>query len=209
MTQFLSSHLITATACGLLLPAFAAAWTPYGSSPYGNPSATAKPPAGLEAPAMPHPSMPGYANPPYGTDPRFPNAPYGFGPQMPGAGFIPEFWTPNYPEQFGTTAGPPRFFLSRSATSDAYVLDIRLENMEPTQIQVDIQGPWIRISSQNTREDVSEERFDDGRGFMRSYSYSSGSNSKRIPMPRDADPAAMTREDTADSVRITLPRQNP
>ena len=191
----------------ILLPAFVLAWTPYGYGPYDNPDNVGTPPAEPNAQQMPYPSMPSYGIPPYGTDPKFPGTPYGYPPQMPGPGFLPELGQPGSPSPFGTPGRQPRFTLSRSATSDAYILDIQLHNMEPTQVQIDIQGQWIRVGSTDTREDIREESFDAGRGFMRSYSYSSGSSAKRLVLPRDADPAGMTREDAAGSVRISIPRK--
>lgn len=215
MSNITHKRRVHASALGtlILLPAFAAAWTPYGYGPYGGAWDAAAPPAGAEMPPYqsnagraPSSGAPGSGYPPYPAGPAFPRAPYDYATPMPGAPFGSGIAPPDGAAESPRIGGPPRFSLSRSSTSDAYIIDIRLDDMEPTQLQVDVQGPWIRIGRQDTREDMREERFDDGRGFVRSYSYSSGSNSRRISLPRDADPDAMRREDAGNSVRIIIPR---
>lgn len=79
--------------------------------------------------------------------------------------------------------------------------------MTPQEVQVRSEGPWILVSKDNSLQQLQEERFDDGHGFMRRFSYSSGTATRRFALPRDADPAAMRREESEDAVRIVIPRR--
>jgi hypothetical protein len=200
-------------------PALACAWTPYGYGPSdpwtggpspsqppaapgqeGSPPSTATPPyPGQEAPYPPDYPYPGFGGP--GFEPYGP----GFGSQPPG---YPPFGPP---PGFGGferrgPAGPGG--ISRQATEDAYILEIPLEGMKPEDIQVSTQGRWISISRGQTAQQTRQETFDQGRGYVRSFSYSTGSGARRLTLPRDADPEAMSREDGEDAVRILIPRRH-
>jgi len=205
MTKLPSLRLFVAAALGLF-PALALTWTPYDCGPFSNLGSGTALPAGSTYPNMPYRGMPEYGNPYAGAAGGFPAMPYGYGLGMPGQVFAPIYNPLGHVQRFGAMNKASGFFVTQRATGDAYVLDIALNNMQPAQLQVDIRGPWIRISAKDTREDMREEQFGDGRGFMRSYSYSSGSNVQRIALPRDANPAGMRRENTADSVHIFIPR---
>jgi HSP20 family molecular chaperone IbpA len=97
--------------------------------------------------------------------------------------------------------------LARDATDDAYNLTIELGGMSPDEIQVLAQGQWLVIKRGHTEQQVQKESFDDGRGYMRSFSYSSGTASRRLSIPRDGDLSAMSREDGKGTVRISIPRR--
>jgi len=83
----------------------------------------------------------------------------------------------------------------------------RMYGIKAEEIQVDLDGRSIRLSRDASAKKSREETLDDGRGYMRSYSYSSGRSSRRIPLPQDADGGAMRREDSAEKVRVIIPRR--
>lgn len=195
-----------------LAPSLALAQTPaapgYGPAPaappmqgYPAPPDFSAPPGfmgrsgdGLEPPGLPNfPAPPGYMGP--GGDAFQP--PPGFsGP--PGMS-APDRGIP------GRSGGPLRF--NQSVTAEGYVLEIPLEGMKAEEIQVDVQGRSLRISRDTSTRTSREDNFDDGRGYQRSYSFSSGRTSRRLPLPPDADGAALQRQDSADQVRILIPRR--
>ena len=162
------------------------------------------------------PAAPGYgpASPPMqGYPPPLPDFPAPPGFMGPGGYDFqppPDFSVPpgmsapklGVPSHFG---GPLR--LNQSVTAEGYVLEIPLEGMKAEEIQVDVEGRSLRISRDTSAKTSREDRFDDGRGYQRSYSFSSGRTSRRLPLPPDADGAAMQRQDSADQVRILIPRR--
>ncbi|AGA92109.1 molecular chaperone (small heat shock protein) [Thioflavicoccus mobilis 8321] len=115
---------------------------------------------------------------------------------------------PGYPEP------PPRhrgggLRVSQTMTDDAYVLEIPLDGQRPESIQVEPQGHGLLIRRDNSAQVSEESRFDDGRGYARRYSYSTGRTSRRLSVPRDGDLAALSREDGPDSIVIRIPRHQP
>ncbi|MEA3275241.1 MAG: Hsp20/alpha crystallin family protein [Pseudomonadota bacterium] len=214
---------------GILLSGTATAWTPYGGGPYdpgsSQPGAPGQDPGfgyGLGfPPAPPYPET--FGRTPYGPDlaPGYPppeppaaenqTPSPDSAPQAPG---YPAYGPPpGYPRSFPgydrpRFGGPPsRFQISRETSEDAYILDIRLSGMKPEEVQVRTEGRWILISQDRSEQQAQEDSFDDGRGFTRSYSFSSGTASRRLSVPRDADLSAMTREESDDSIRILIPRR--
>ena len=139
----------------------------------------------------------------------------GFGP---GSGFQPPS-PPDFSQApgFGGSPGPgERLPLTRSTgplrfnqtvTAEGYVLEIPLEGLKADQVRVDFDGRALRLSRQTSASQSRADSFDEGRGYQRSFSYSSGRSSRRIPLPPDADGAAMKREDQADKVVILIPRR--
>jgi HSP20 family molecular chaperone IbpA len=97
--------------------------------------------------------------------------------------------------------------INRRTTDDAYVIDIELRNLRPDEVQVQAQGRWLSIGRDTSAEEVRQEQFDDGRGYMRSFSYSTGSTSRRMGLPPDADPAGMQREERENGLTIRIPRK--
>ena len=112
--------------------------------------------------------------------------------QPPGFGYMP--------------AAPLR--ISRQVTPDAYLLRITPGDGKTADVQVTPRGRVLEISRATGSETTEERSFDDGRGYMKSFSYSSGSTSRRIPVPPDADLSAMTREESDGTVLIRIPRQS-
>lgn len=187
----------------LLAPALALAQTPAAPG-YG--------PAAPPAQGYPPPGQ-GYQPPVQGFPPPLADypAPPGFtGPGGYGFPSPPDFPVPpgmSAPERGmpGRPGGPLRF--NQSVTAEGYVLEIPLEGMKAEEIQVDVEGRALRISRDTSAKTTREDSFDEGRGYQRSYSFSSGRTSRRISLPPDADGAAMQRQDSADQVRILIPRR--
>lgn len=211
---------------GVALPPLAAAWTPYGYGPYG----PGQHPGFREAPQYPETGPGSYETPPpppaygpgaYGSgmdgshDATAPQTANGAPPEGPAPwargypGFAPRMSGPRGgPGTGGRSFGPPSGFrLQREASEDAYILTIELDGMGPEQIQVRTQGQWIVLSRERTEQQIQKDSFDDGRGYRRSFSYSSGTASRRLSVPRDGDLTAMSREDSENSVRIRIPRR--
>jgi hypothetical protein len=184
--------LIVAT-LWLAASGYAAAWTPYSTGTYGPES---------------EPRYPG--NYPETVSPGTPEAsPYPSYPSPPAFGPPPEMGMPGgFPGMQPPGMGPSGGFqISRTASPDAYTLTIRLHGLKPEQVQIQTQGQWMRISEVGSQQQVQEDTFDQGRGYMRSYSYSSGTASRQFSVPRDGDLSAMKREDSGDTIRITIPRK--
>jgi len=204
------------------------AWTPYGYGPYGPgyygvyPGAI--PPelrtgAMTDEPQLPPSVGPGGGSaspsgdqssvetqqPPYGESPYEGVAP----PMQAYPGYGPWSGPPwGSPSFGGASFGPPsRFRISRATSDDAYTLTIGLDGMSPEEVQVRAQGQWITISRKHTEQREQNDSFDDGHGFMRSFSYSSGTASRRLSVPADGDLSAMSREDGGGSILIRIPRR--
>ncbi len=216
-------------ASGMGLSPLSMAWTPYGYSPYGpgyqGGSPEVAPPAaptsqgGASEPSSPYPPAPtgesgsqwGY---PYGAPGQGspsgdasqgfepPPPPYpGYGPG-PGPGSFG-----GYPGPRGSSFGPANgMHISRATSPDAYELTIELTGASPQDIQVRAQGQSILISRESSTEQVQKDSFDNGRGYTRSFSYSSGTSSRRLRVPPDADLSAMSRTDAESSIHIRIPR---
>jgi HSP20 family molecular chaperone IbpA len=205
----------------MLIPILTLAWTPYGSGPnQGYPN----------GPDQGAPMDPGGT--PFGYDRSFGRD---FGPDF-DEGFFPDFdrffgqpfsgrsregrdRTPPYgppmsgPESYqgGFGRGGPMgrsggLRIDRRATDDAYLLDIQLSGIKPTEVEVRVQGPWILISRTSSAQSDEKETMSDGRGYRQSFSYSSGSMSRRFNLPQDADGTALQRQDADDAIHISIPR---
>jgi HSP20 family molecular chaperone IbpA len=87
------------------------------------------------------------------------------------------------------------------------LLTVDLDGMGPEEVQIRTQGQSIVISRAHSAQELQKDSFDDGRGFVRSFSYSSGTSSRRLSVPRDADLSAMSREDGEGRIQIRIPRQ--
>lgn len=220
--------LIAALSGGLVLPAMA--WGPYGSGPWsGYP---APPGMGTYGPGFPPFSPPAYPfpdgnalpntsarnmggtgtpsrqpdenTPPNAPTPVLPSPDYGAYP-----GYGPYARPFQGPPGFGRRdpSGPAGFRLSRAATDDAYTLTIELDGMDPATVQVHTQGNRLILRRTHTTQQTQKNDFGDGRGFARGFSYSSGTVSRSLWIPKDGIPSAMSREDGEDSIRLRIPRR--
>ena len=121
-------------------------------------------------------------------------------------------WSP-YGQGLGQSygGGPWRsagFRISRDADRDNYYVTIRLGGIDPQDLSITVErGRWLAIRRQGANTSHFEDQSDDRGGYYRSYSYSSSSGVRRLSLPRNADAAAMQRENGADLVKITIPRR--
>ena len=136
---------------------------------------------------------------------------YGYGPLPPGQGGAlpdvpppPTLSSPDRPG-FPRAGGPLRF--NQTVTAEGYILEIPLDGLKAEDIQVQIDGRSLRLSRDTSTQKTREETLGDGQGYLRSYSFSSGRSSHRLPLPPDAEGGAMRREDGAEQVRIIIPRR--
>ena len=197
------------TGCfALLLAAGASAgdWTPSAA-----PAMPGDAPISAPAQPSPEPSAPGMAQPP-----AYPPAGMPLPPQLP-AGMTPPagpFGTaggeaaPEYDAQTGRTSfDVAGVRLVQSRTDDAYLLDIELRGLPAEQVEVRPAGNGLLLVVQRKAETSRAETSDNGYGYRRSWSYGSARSVKRLPAPPDADVLAMQREDTDDTVHISIPRR--
>ncbi len=135
-------------------------------------------------------------------------APYGQG-LMPGYGSP----TGSYGEPYGYGAPPSQpqqgFRIIRDADPTAYYILVSTGGIEPQAVQVRAEGRWLLIGLDRSKQDTTQQQFDEGRGYVRSYSFSSGQTNRRFTLPQDADLQGMKREDGDKEVRITIPRHQP
>ena len=202
----------------VLSASIATAWTPSDEPPRvdGEPA--------LPAPAQgPYPDI--YGPPPDMYMGGYPAYAPGY-PTGPNTAAYPPM-EPGYPPYYGQPggysggpaagdqggAGPLTFaFAGMEVTQDrsdeAYTLDIALNGVDPSLIRITPMpmGRGLMIVSEQSTQTSREETYNDGRGFSRSYSYSSGRNVKRLPVPPDAELSAMRREDADGRILVSIPR---
>lgn len=158
--------------------------------PSGSETAVQAPPSGAEAGGSPpSPRGPNGEPVPFG-------APYGY-PYGP-----PPF------SRWGDRPGamPGQLRVTREVTDDAYVVHILVSDGKTEEVQVTPLGRSLAISRSADSETVQEDSFDEGRGYQRSFSFSRGAVSRRIPLPMDADLANMTREAKDGTITLRIPR---
>ena len=210
----------------------ASAWTPYGYGygyggdqqgyPYSS-QQDPEPAAGGEEPGgfPPPPGFPPYGPSRGGAYPYGPPWSSGGGDAGAGAGAGPSPQTGPFPG-YGPPPGYPgaypganqrgytqtsSFRVSRETSDDAYILNIEVQGIEPAQLQVTTQGQRLRIRSELSQQQLQDDSFDEGRGSMRSYSFSTGTASRHLTVPPDGDLSTMRRENGEQSVRIVIPRR--
>jgi len=218
MWRNIRSICLPVAALGIGLAPSVMAWTSYSHGPYGPGyrGGYPEPPtgAGSYGPGLP-PSIDrsgGYTggwSPHYG--PEAPPVPYGDTPQdaLSPAPAAPGYGSRPYSPDSGGRGfgGPAGFRIWRETSDDAYLLTIVLDGMGPETVRIRIQGHWILLSRTHSIQQTRKDSFDDGRGSMRSFSYSSGTTNQRLAVPPDAILSAMSREDSTDSIRLRIPRR--
>ena len=192
-------HLTTAVfIIAVSAPTFA--WGPYGPPPPG-PYYPAVPWAGgwsnhgpFVDPGNPYATQP-FGPPPFMEPPGLPVPPSNpFAAQSDAPSTQPAAWS-----QRGR-----HLSIARRTTPDAYLVEIRLANIDPEQVQISSRGRGLRIAYRTRAEEYREDSF--GAGYGRGYSAASGSASQRLTLPPDADVAAMSREVTSDRIQLRIPR---
>ncbi len=175
------------TAGCLLLPTLAQAGDPMPP--------TAPPPApGAEMPGPPLPPTPALPQPGQ--------------PPLPAGGAASAGMPPEYDAETGRIAFDfAGLRLTQTRTDEAYALDIDLRGLPPEQVQIRPAGGGLLLVVRRTAESSRQETFEDGRGYARSWGFSTGQTVKRLPAPPDADVRAMQREDSPERIRVSIPRR--
>lgn len=181
----------------------ALAWGPYGPMPPAPLDAWGAPWNGAWGGPGPF-AGPGYpgAPPPFGAAPP----PFADPGRFPGPRSGPSTGQPDAPAD-AFSQGRRHLSISRRTTPDAYLIEIRLGNIDPAQVHILPQGRGLRIGYQTRADDYRKDSFEGG--YSNSYRSFSGSASQRLPVPPDADLAAMSREVTSDRIEIRIPRMDP
>lgn len=162
--------------------------------------ALAWPPAERPAPP-PFGYPPPWAETPWAQPPgldRTPAGRFGVRPSAAGAG------------EGAVASGRPggvRFTQERS--EHGYLLVIDPGELPPANVQVRPagQGLLVRVEGSASRERT--ETFGDGLGYRRSYGWSGGVSTRRLPVPADGDLGALQRSEDDGRIRILIPRRQP
>ena len=100
--------------------------------------------------------------------------------------------------------GQPR--MRQTQTDAYYLLEIDLNGLSPENIQVRPIGHSLLVRMHTDSRLSRTERFDDGRGYRTFQSVSTGSRTRRLPVPPDGDLGGLQREDGEQTLRISIPR---
>lgn len=214
-------HLATAALIAMT-PTLALGWTPepppgYGPQGYGFggfPPPYAYPEMG---PGAGYPWGPRWGGPvperppvPGATDAPPPGAP---GDQAGEQGPVGPGYAAPYGYGYSYSNGPRgeraqvQLRVTREMTDDAYLVHVLVSDGKTEEVQVTPRGRSLDISrSANTRTE-QEDTFDDGRGYQRSFSFSTGSVRQYVALPADADLGAMTRETKDGTITLRIPRR--
>ncbi|MBK5929467.1 hypothetical protein CCR82_02675 [Halochromatium salexigens] len=96
--------------------------------------------------------------------------------------------------------------MRQERTEDQYLLIIDLEGLPPEHVEIRPFGRSLMVRTRVDARTHRSESFDDGRGYRESYRISTGSRTRRLPVPPDGDLARLERVDSEQQVRVTIPR---
>lgn len=103
---------------------------------------------------------------------------------------------------------PASIHIRRHLDQSNYYITVLLEGVAPQDILVSVeQGRWLMLRGDTGQSNDKQTRSEDGSRYSRSYSFSSSRLSRRIHLPRDADHAALKRENREGELEITIPRR--
>jgi HSP20 family molecular chaperone IbpA len=141
-------------------------------------------------------------------------APYGvpYGPPLPPAGFArdPGFGPERFSPRQDVASRQQRLGqvrMTQERTDDQYLLIIDLDGVAPENVQVRPMGRTLLVRTRVDARSRRSETYADGSGYRESYRMSSGSSTRRLPVPPDGDLYALERVDTDAQVRILIPRR--
>jgi HSP20 family molecular chaperone IbpA len=135
-------------------------------------------------------------------------------PGPPAPGYGPESYGPGYPmhrhpmpPSYGMqgpygSAVPPRINMEKGMYEEGYLLRVYPQGMKAEDIQVQVDGRRLRLSTEMSRasEWQSEEPY-----YRRSSVSSRGSIKRSISLPRDADPSKLTSSVEQGVLEIRIP----
>ncbi len=129
------------------------------------------------------------------------------GPPLPA--FAPPYGNPSPDPGAAQRWSRDQVRMSQVRTDDAYLLIIDLNGLVPENVQVRPLGRSLLVRTRRDARTHRTETFGDGHGYRESYQFSTGSSTRRLPVPSDGDLAGLTREDSAEQVRVLIPRRVP
>lgn len=132
-------------------------------------------------------------------------------PYAPGAYWVPAAPTPPAPGWTGPApsdlAAPRvRLDIARRILDDGYLVDVRVEGLDPEQILVRPVGRALVIGYSRARRVDRRDTLPGIDGYRTSYSVSRGIASRRLALPPDADPSRLSREVRDGHLLIRVPR---
>lgn len=107
---------------------------------------------------------------------------------------------------FSPRPHPGQIRMRQDRTEDQYLLILDLEGLPPEHVEVRPFGRSLMVRVHVDARARRSESFDDGRGYRESYRISTGSRTRRLPVPPDADLAGLERVDSEQQVRVMIPR---
>ncbi|MBK1643449.1 hypothetical protein CKO25_02005 [Thiocapsa imhoffii] len=122
-------------------------------------------------------------------------------PETPPEWVAPGFGNPAPNTFYGDPSrGHRALSIARRVQPDAYLVEIRLRNIDPGVVRIEPWGHALRIGYQLQAQA--------GRGNGYPNAFSSSSASQTLRFPADAHLASMSREITADRINLRIPRIN-
>ncbi|NEV64018.1 hypothetical protein [Thiorhodococcus minor] len=111
-----------------------------------------------------------------------------------------------YGRPLGAMPMIPRLDVARRMEGDDYLIDIRVENIEPDRIEIRPGRRGLVVSYDKSVKVDREDQLPAGAGYRRSYSISHGVITRRIGLPADAELDAMAREESDGHILLRIPR---
>ncbi|MGE5154275.1 MAG: Hsp20/alpha crystallin family protein [Bdellovibrio bacteriovorus] len=191
-------------------PPWAAGSEEPSPGPVGAPATTPEPQAPASVPETAAPAQGGRAEPGATVPDQAPPTEWPGGPGPQGMPYGGRYGSPSGPA-YGSRWEGPRMMpgqlrITREVTDDAYLVHILVGEGKTEEVQVTPLGRSLAISRSTDAQTEEEQRFDDGRGYQRSYSFSRGAVSRRLGLPPDADLSGMTREAKDGTITLRIPR---
>jgi hypothetical protein len=144
---------------------------------------------------IPNQAEPQTAVPPIPLAPPAPSA----APRPPASIQNPQTWHPD-----PRWAQRSHLSVSQRSAPDGYLIEIGLMNIDPARVRITPQGRGLRIQYRSERHDRRQDL--DGVGYRRSEVRMTGSASRFVSLPPDANLAAMSQEATPERILLRIPR---
>lgn len=103
----------------------------------------------------------------------------------------------------------PRLDVRRRATEKAYIIELRLNQLSPDQIEVRPIARGLLIQNNAASHFRQHQMRPDGQGYQYQQSWQRDASSRRIGLPPDANVGGMTREVKKGRLIIRVPRGTP
>lgn len=106
-------------------------------------------------------------------------------------------------------AAHPRLSIAQRATTDAYLILIRLNNLDPAQVQVLPRGRGLSITYQLQVQEggpTASSRAGQRGSLRQGTMWMRGAVTRHITLPADAYLPALSSEVSADAIQLSIPR---